>query len=126
MKLLFDENLSHRLVEQIASGFPGSVHFRDVGLQAAPDRDIWKYAAANAFLIVSKDTDFQQRALLFGHPPKVIWVRLGNCSTASVASLLYSALKTSRRLWPTRTHLSWPYPDGRPSTKRRSFVSHMT
>ena len=84
MKLLFDENLSHRLVGQLAAEFPGSTHVRDAGLAAAPDAEVWAYAAANGFVIVSKDTDFQQRALLYGHPPKVIWVRLGNCSTAAV------------------------------------------
>ena len=64
MKLLFDQNLSHRLVGQLAAEFPGSAHVRDVTLAAAPDPDVWAYAAANGFLIVSKDTDFQQRALL--------------------------------------------------------------
>jgi predicted nuclease of predicted toxin-antitoxin system len=61
---------------------------RDAGLAASPDPDVWAFAAANGYVIVSKDTDFQQRALLYGHPPKVIWVRLGNCTTAAVASLL--------------------------------------
>ncbi|HWG42735.1 MAG TPA: DUF5615 family PIN-like protein [Gemmataceae bacterium] len=88
MKLLFDQNLSSRLVGQLTAEFPGSVHVRDLGLAAASDPDIWAYAAANGFVIVSKDTDFQQRALLYGHPPKVIWVRLGNCSTAAVTVLL--------------------------------------
>lgn len=88
MKLLFDQNLSHHLVGQLAALFPGSVHVRDVGLAAASDPDVWAYAAANGFALVSKDTDFQQRALLYGHPPKVIWVRLGNCTTATVALLL--------------------------------------
>jgi predicted nuclease of predicted toxin-antitoxin system len=92
MKLLFDQNLSYRLVGQLAAEFPGSVHVRDAGLATAPDADVWAYAAANGFIIVSKDTDFQQRALLLGHPPKVIWVRLGNCSTAAVAVLLKSRL----------------------------------
>ncbi len=92
MRLLFDENLSHRLVAQLAAEFPGSAHVRDVGLAAAPDDDVWAHAAANGFVIVSKDTDFQQRALLYGHPPKVIWVRLGNCSTAAVEALLRSRL----------------------------------
>ncbi len=92
MRLLFDENLSHRLVAQLAAEFPGSAHVRDVGLAAAPDADVWAHAAANGFVIVSKDTDFQQRALLYGHPPKVIWVRLGNCSTAAVEALLRSRL----------------------------------
>jgi predicted nuclease of predicted toxin-antitoxin system len=96
MKLLFDQNLSHRLVGQLAVEFPGSAHVRDVGLAAAPGPDVWAYAAANGFVIVSKDTDFQQRALLYGHPPKVIWVRLGNCSTAIVAALLRSRLADIR------------------------------
>ncbi len=93
MKLLFDQNLSHRLVVHLAAEFPRSVHVRDdVGLAAAPDPDVWAYAAANGFLLVSKDTDFQQRALLYGHPPKVIWVRSGNGPTAVVAALLRSRL----------------------------------
>jgi predicted nuclease of predicted toxin-antitoxin system len=92
MKLLFDQNLSHRLVGQLAAEFPGSAHVRDAGLAAASDPDVWAYAAANGFIIVSKDADFQHRALLHGHPPKVIWVRLGNCSTAAVAVLLRSRL----------------------------------
>ena len=92
MKLLFDQNLSHRLVTQLATEFPGAAHVRDVGLAAAPDPDVWAHAAAHDFVIVSKDTDFQQRALLHGHPPKVVWVRVGNCSTATVAALFRSRL----------------------------------
>ena len=92
MRLLFDENLSHRLVGQLATEFPGSAHVRGVGLATAADADVWDHAAANGFVLVSKDTDFQQRALLYGHPPKVIWVRLGNCTTAAVAALLRSRL----------------------------------
>ncbi len=84
MKLLFDQNLSHRLVGQLSTEFPGSAHVRDAGLAASPDLTVWTHAAAGGFMLVSKDTDFQQRALLYGHPPKVIWVRLGNCSTEVV------------------------------------------
>jgi predicted nuclease of predicted toxin-antitoxin system len=96
MKLLFDQNLSHRLAAHLAAEYPGSAHGRDVGLAAAPDPAVWAYAAANGFVIVSKDTDFQQRALLYGHPPKVIWIRLGNCPTAAVANLLRSRLADIR------------------------------
>jgi len=88
MKLLFDENLSPRLVGLLAAEFPASEHVRNAGLAAAPDPAVWSYAAAKSFVIVSKDSDFQHRALLLGHPPKVVWVRLGNCSTAAVAALL--------------------------------------
>jgi predicted nuclease of predicted toxin-antitoxin system len=92
MKLLFDQNLSHRLAGQLATVSPGSAHVRDFSLEAAPDPVVWSFAAANGFMIVAKDTDFQQRALLYGHPPKVIWVRLGNCTTAAVATLLRNQL----------------------------------
>jgi predicted nuclease of predicted toxin-antitoxin system len=61
---------------------------RDVGLSTADDQAVWLYAASRGLVIVSKDSDFQQRALLHGHPPKVVWVRLGNCTTAAVAVLL--------------------------------------
>jgi predicted nuclease of predicted toxin-antitoxin system len=88
MKLLFDENLSPQLVGILASEFPGSEHVRNVGLASAPDPVVWSHAAAHGMVIVSKDSDFQHRALLLGHPPKVVWVRLGNCSTAIVAALL--------------------------------------
>ncbi len=92
MKLLFDQNLSHRLVSHLAAEFPGSLHVREVNMATAPDSDVWPYAAANGLVIVSKDTDFQQRALLYGPPPKVIWIRLGNCSTGVVFNLLRSRL----------------------------------
>jgi predicted nuclease of predicted toxin-antitoxin system len=96
VRLLFDQNLSPRLAGLLAAEFPGSCHVRDGGLAAATDPIIWAYAAAHGFVIVSKDVDFQQRALLYGHPPKVVWVRLGNCSTATVAGLLRSRLAEIR------------------------------
>ena len=96
MKLLFDQNLSHRLVGLLAAEFPGSTHVRDVGLAASPDPGVWAHAIAGGFTIVSKDTDFEQRSLLLGHPPKVVWVRLGNCPTAAVATLLHDRMTEMR------------------------------
>jgi predicted nuclease of predicted toxin-antitoxin system len=74
----------------LSSDFPGSAHVRDVGLARAEDAVVWEYAAKNGYVIASKDTDFRQRALLFGHPPKVIWIRLGNCQTATILAVLRS------------------------------------
>lgn len=88
MKLLFDQNLAPRLVRDLADIFPDSVHVRDVGLSATSDSDVWAYASANQLTIVSKDSDFRQRSFLFGSPPKVIWVRLGNARTADVAAAI--------------------------------------
>ena len=88
MKLLFDENLSHKLAWLLADLFPDSLHVRDVGLKAADDPVVWEYAKDNDLMIVSKDSDMHQRSFVFGYPPKVIWVRLGNCSTSDVEKLL--------------------------------------
>jgi len=96
MKLLFDENLSHKLAHRLADLFPDSTHVRNVGLKTADDLLVWEYAQNNDLMIVSKDWDMHDRSLLFGYPPKVIWVRLGNCSTSDVENLLrreFAAIK---------------------------------
>jgi predicted nuclease of predicted toxin-antitoxin system len=59
MKLLFDQNLSHRLVTLLELEFPGSAHVRHLGMATSPDWEVWAHAANNDFSIVSKDTDFQ-------------------------------------------------------------------
>lgn len=87
-KLLFDENLAPRLVATLADIYPNSVHLRDVGLEGSSDIIVWEQAAAGGFLLVTKDDDFHRLSVLRGFPPKVVWVRLGNCSTADVAQLL--------------------------------------
>jgi predicted nuclease of predicted toxin-antitoxin system len=88
VKLLFDENLSHKLARCLAGIFPDSVHVRDVGLKATDDPHVWDYARDNDFMIVSKDADMHDLSLVFGNPPKVVWVGLGNCSTRQVEGLL--------------------------------------
>jgi predicted nuclease of predicted toxin-antitoxin system len=88
VKLLFDENLSHKLASRLADIFPDSVHVRDVGMKATEDPTVWDYAKDNDFMIVSKDADMHDLSLVFGNPPKVVWVRLGNCTTTNVENLL--------------------------------------
>lgn len=88
MKLLLDENLSPDLVKLLHTEYPHSVHVRGVGLEAAQDDEVWRYAREHNFVIVSKDSDFRQRSFLFGHPPKVVGVGLGNCSTHAIETLL--------------------------------------
>ncbi len=88
MKLLFDENLSPRPVPLLADTYPGSFHVRDVALQSVDDELVWQYAQENGLIIVSKDSDFHHRSLLFGFPPKVIWIRRGNCSTRDIEAML--------------------------------------
>jgi len=77
MKLLFDQNLSHRLLARLGDLFPESAHVRAAGLEQADDRQIWEYAKANGYGIVSQDADFAERSRLYGPPPKVVWLRCG-------------------------------------------------
>ena len=81
MKLLFDENLSPRLVPLLNEIYPDSAHVSNCGLRGVPDSEVWQYASENGFTIVSKDSDFSQRSYLLGGAPKVIWLRIGNCTT---------------------------------------------
>jgi predicted nuclease of predicted toxin-antitoxin system len=88
MRLLFDENLSPKLPNCLGDLFQNSLHVRDVGMKATIDPIVWNYAKENDLMIVSKDADMHDLSLVFGNPPKVIWLRLGNCSTLQVENLL--------------------------------------
>ena len=88
MRFLYDQNLSYRLVADLQELYPNSLHVRDIGMKESDDSDIWDYAAQNGYTIVSKDSDFRQQSFMYGHPPKVIWVRVGNCSVDTIISLL--------------------------------------
>jgi predicted nuclease of predicted toxin-antitoxin system len=88
VRLLLDQNLSRRLVGMLRDAFPDSVHVVEVELDAATDREIWEYAGEHDLIVVSKDSDFRQLAFLHGPPPKVVWLRVGNASTAQVATVL--------------------------------------
>lgn len=81
----------------MADAFPGSVHVVDLGLGEAPDESVWDYAGAHGLVIVSKDDDFRQRALLLGPPPKVVIVALGNCTTDEVEQTLRAHQSTLLR-----------------------------
>ena len=88
MKLLFDQNLSRHLRRLLADIFPQSEQVREIGLADAEDTRIWAYALEGGFVIVTKDADYRELSIARGHPPKVIWVRLGNGPTGDVAALL--------------------------------------
>ena len=88
MRLLFDHNLSHKLIQRLADCFPGSTQTRLVGLAQAPDQAIWDHALHHGFCIVTLDADFADLSLLRGQPPKVIWLRCGNSTVSEVEALL--------------------------------------
>lgn len=88
MKLLFDHNLPLLLVSGLADLFPHSQHVFELGLDRASDWEIRDYARQGGFFIVTKDADFSDLCVLLGFPPKIIWIRRGNCSTTALEELL--------------------------------------
>jgi predicted nuclease of predicted toxin-antitoxin system len=57
---------------------------------------VWEHAKAHGFAIVSKDSDFAEKSVLYSNPPKIVWVQIGNCSTAEIEKLLRSASEMIR------------------------------
>jgi predicted nuclease of predicted toxin-antitoxin system len=96
VKLLLDHNLSPRLARLLEDLYPECTHVHELGMDRASDTQVWHYAGEHGFTIVSKDADFHQRSLLLGSPPKVVWLRIGNCSVAE------SALALRERYIPIR------------------------
>lgn len=88
MKLLFDQNISFRIISKLRDTFPEAFQVRELGLENATDHEIWKYAKRNNFSVVTFDADFYDLSNLYGHPPKIIWLRTGNRRTSDLTRLL--------------------------------------
>jgi predicted nuclease of predicted toxin-antitoxin system len=88
VRLLFDEQLSEKLVNLIADIFPNALHVRAMGAGGWPDHRVWQLARDHDCVLTTKDEDFHRLSVLQGAPPKVLWIRIGNCSSEDVAALL--------------------------------------
>jgi predicted nuclease of predicted toxin-antitoxin system len=88
MKLLLDENLSRRLVPFLQHEYPGSSQVALLGLESASDAEIWRVAKEQEFVIVTRDSDFEEFSLVWGQPPKVIWLKIRNQSRAATLKIL--------------------------------------
>lgn len=88
MKLLFDQNISFRLINKIITLFPEAKQVRQLGIENYSDIEIWEYAKQNDYSIITFDADFLDISSLKGHPPKIIWLRFGNTSTDMLAEIL--------------------------------------
>jgi predicted nuclease of predicted toxin-antitoxin system len=98
LKLLFDQNLSRKLVTRLADICPTSSHVQFHNLEEKTDTEIWEFAKINDFCIVTQDADFAERSRLYGSPPKVIWLRCGNAPTREVEDLLRSGIDAIQEL----------------------------
>lgn len=90
MSLLFDQNISFRIISKIEANFPEAKQVRQLGIENYSDIEIWKYAKENKFTIVTFDADFFDLSNFKGHPPKIIWLRFGNTRTDFLADLINS------------------------------------
>jgi len=92
MRLLFDQNLSHRLVTLLDDIFPDSLHVRYLDLQKADDSVIWEYALTNNLVIVTQDSDYADWNKLRGSPPHIIWLRCGNTTVDQIHQKIRTAV----------------------------------
>lgn len=88
MKLLFDQNISHKILTLLPEEFAGSTSVKKEGLINAPDLQIWEFAKNLNYIIVTQDSDFNDLNTLNGYPPKVIWIRTGNLKTKAILDIL--------------------------------------
>ena len=88
MKLLFDQNISHRIKKLLEDDFPARDQIRRLKLENKSDKEIWTFAGQNGYVIVTFDADFYEFSSLYGHPPKIIWLRFGNNTTSGIAETL--------------------------------------
>jgi len=58
MKLLFDQNISFRLIERIIDLFPDSKQVQELGLKNSSDTEIFDFAKKHDFAIETFDSDF--------------------------------------------------------------------
>ena len=91
MKLLLDQNLSYRLLAGLEPYFPGSSQIHRLGMEHADDTAIWNFAREHGFAIVSKDSDFYERSLVLGFPPKIVWLKCGNVSMRRTGEILFES-----------------------------------
>ena len=91
MKLLFDANISWRILKIIESDFSDCSHVNQIKVnQPAKDIEIWEFARQNNFTILTHDDDFEKLLLLKGAPPKVIILKTFNKNTKQIAEILIS------------------------------------
>lgn len=93
MKLLFDQNISHRVVKLISNSIIKAHQVRELGLENKSDAEIWKFAKENNYSIVTFDADFCELTILYGIPPKIIWLRTGNLKTSELADIIKNKLE---------------------------------
>jgi predicted nuclease of predicted toxin-antitoxin system len=98
VKLLLDHNLSHKVALRLSDIYPGSTQTRLLNFGRTSDSELWFFARTHGYALVTKDRDIADLAVLRGAPPKVVWLRIGNCSAAAVEQTLRRNYNSIRSL----------------------------
>jgi predicted nuclease of predicted toxin-antitoxin system len=88
VKLLFDQNISFRVANKLKPIFPECGQVRELNLEDKSDREIWDFAKNEDYTIVTFDADFYDLVTLYGHPPKIVWLRVGNTMSDNLITIL--------------------------------------
>ncbi|HET8861584.1 DUF5615 family PIN-like protein [Marivirga sp.] len=88
MRLIFDQNISHRILKELPDRFSDATTIKSEGLINATDKEIWEFAKKSNLTIVTQDSDFNDLNSVYGFPPKIIWLRLGNLLTIQIAKII--------------------------------------
>ncbi len=98
MKLLLDENISHRITKHLSKEFPDSKHVVDISNERIFDLQIWEFAKENDFVIVTYDEDFYEWQLMRGYPPKIVWLRFGNAKNDLIIKKIIDHSESIKKL----------------------------
>lgn len=88
MRFLLDIHLPVRLAVYLREKGHDCVPAQDVGLGEAADIDLWRWAEREGRIVISKDEDLTFLALRPGDAGRLVWIRLGNCRTATLLSAI--------------------------------------
>lgn len=88
MNLLFDQNISPRILKILPKQFSSCQQVRFIGLEDSSDFEIFKFARDNDFAIVTFDSDFVDLNAMHGTPPKIVYLNTGNLTTKNITELL--------------------------------------
>ena len=94
MKLIIDMNLSPQWVSVLKSGGHEPIHWSQVGVSNAPDREIMEWARTNNHVVFTHDLDFGAiLAATDANSPSVFQIRTQDISPKTLSGIVLSSLK---------------------------------
>jgi predicted nuclease of predicted toxin-antitoxin system len=105
VKFLVDNQLPRALVPVLTQAGHEAAHVLDIELAQSNDHAIWKYAAEHGYVLISKDADFADLAVIGPYRVRLIWVRIGNCRKTVLLESFKNSLSTIEQELNTGEHL---------------------